>query len=101
MEYTVKHNPARHRFEIDLEGDRALVDYKLFDGGIAFLHTEVPKAFEGRGIAGSLARHVLEFAKANHLKVKPYCPYIKAYIDRHPEYRSLSLFHDAPTESGD
>lgn len=94
MDYTVFHNEARHRFEIALDDATALVDYKLFAGGIAFMHTEVPKAFEGRGIAGTLARHVLDYAKANGLKVKPYCPYIKSYIDKHPEYQSISVFHN-------
>lgn len=94
MEYTVTHDEAANRFEIELEDAKALVEYKTFPGGIAFMHTEVPRAFEGRGIAGQLAKFVLEYAKAHKLKVKPYCPYIKAYIDRHPEYQSISMFHN-------
>lgn len=98
MEHPIVHDTKRHRFVMELDGGRALVTYKLFEGGIAFLHTEVPAAFEGRGIAAQLAHHVLEYAKEHDLKVKPYCPYIKSYIDRHPEYQSLSLFHTPAAE---
>ncbi|MCY1382812.1 GCN5-related N-acetyl-transferase [compost metagenome] len=57
------------------------------------MHTIVPPELEGKGIASTLAKYVLEYAKDNTLKVKPYCPFINAYIDRHPEYQENSLFH--------
>jgi len=94
MDYTVIHNEQDLRFEIHFEGKIALVQYKLFEEGIAFLHTEVPAELEGKGIASTLAKYVLDYAAANELKVKPYCPYINAYIDKHPEYQANSLFHN-------
>ena len=94
MEYTIKKNEQRNRFEIEIEGEVALVDYKLFDGGISFLHTEVPEEFAGKGIASALAKHVLDYAAEHGLKVKPYCTFINSYIDKHPQYQANSLFHN-------
>jgi predicted GNAT family acetyltransferase len=89
MGYEVRDNEAERRFEIALDGKLAFSRYHLSGDSITFLHTEVPKEFEGKGIGSALAKHVLEHAKANNLKVTPMCPFIKAYIDRHPEYQGL------------
>ncbi|MFN3380760.1 MAG: GNAT family N-acetyltransferase, partial [Runella zeae] len=48
--------------------------------------------FEGQGIGSILAKHVLDYAQTHHLKVRPLCPFIKAYIQRHPEYEPL-VYH--------
>ena len=58
-------------------------------GLIIYTHTEVPDALEGRGIGSKLARTVLDYARAAHLAVVPSCPFIRAYIARHPEYQDL------------
>ena len=62
--------------------------------GIEYKHTKVPGALGGRGIAGSLVKTILDDA-AKGLRVKPTCPYVKAYIDKHPEYQDNSVFHNA------
>ncbi len=93
MDYTITHNENRKRFEISADGKTAYVKYDLFDGGIAYMHTIVPSELEGKGIASALAKYVLDYAADNNLKVKPYCPFINAYIDKHPEYQANSLFH--------
>lgn len=94
MEYTVINNEKDKRFEIHLDGKIAFEQYKLFDGGISYIHTEVPAELAGKGLASYIAKYVLDYAEEHHLKVKPYCPYIKAYIDKHPEYQANSLFHN-------
>lgn len=94
MNYDVIHNEKDKRFEIHVDGKIAFEQYKLFDGGIAYMHTEVTLELEGRGIASFLAKYVLDYAEEKHLKVKPFCPYIKAYIDKHPQYQANSLFHN-------
>ncbi|MCW3465530.1 GNAT family N-acetyltransferase [Chitinophaga nivalis] len=86
---TIRNNTDLQQFETTVEGHTALIAYELFPGGIAYVHTEVPEALEGRGIAGQLAKYVLEYARENHLKVKPLCPYVNAYMKRHPEYNDL------------
>jgi len=52
-------------------------------------HTETPVAARGRGIASQLTRGVLEEARSRGLKVVPRCPFVAAYIDRHPDFRDL------------
>ncbi|HMA56205.1 MAG TPA: GNAT family N-acetyltransferase [Pseudolabrys sp.] len=89
MSNSVRDNTALHRFELDADGHVAFSNYKRGDGLLTILHTEVPKALEGRGIGSSLIRGVLDAARAEGLKVKPVCPFAKAYVDRHPEYADL------------
>ncbi|CAL1518390.1 GNAT family N-acetyltransferase [Chitinophaga sp. MM2321] len=89
MELNIQQNTTKHQFETVVEGHTAFVSYTLFPGGIAYTHTEVPAALEGKGIAGQLAKYVLEYARTNQLKVKPLCPYVHAYMKRHPEYNDL------------
>ena len=91
--YTVIDNPAQHRFEIHVDGHTAFEDYALFDGGIAYLHTEVPPALAGRGIASFLIKYILDDAAAKGLKVKPVCPFVRAYIEKHPEYQANTVSH--------
>ena len=52
-------------------------------------HTEVPPAFEGRGIAAALVREALAWARAQGLKVWPLCSYVAVYMRRHPETQDL------------
>ena len=86
----VVNNKQAKRFEVKLEDDVAVVEYQLTGSIITFTHTEVPPAYEGHGIAGKIAKVALEYAKDHNLKVLPLCPYIKAYILRHPEYKSIT-----------
>lgn len=90
-EYTVIDNTESSRFEIREEGHIAFEDYELFEGGIAYTHTEVPPALAGRGIASFLIKYILDDAVAKGLKVKPVCPMVKAYIDKHPEYQAHTV----------
>lgn len=88
---TIRDNPAAHRYETEVDGELAVAYYRLAGTTITFTHTEVPERFEGRGIGGALARFALDDARARGLKVAPRCPFIKAYIDRHPEYQPLVI----------
>lgn len=89
MEYSVKHNKQHHRFEITVKGSTAVLMYKLSTNSIDMQHTIVPEEMEGKGIGSALVKHALEYARHEHLYVKPTCPFIRAYIDRHPEYKDL------------
>jgi len=53
------------------------------------MHTEVPDAIEGRGVGSALARTALNDARANGLTVVPSCPFVSAYIKRHPAYLDI------------
>jgi uncharacterized protein len=85
----VVNNTEAKRFEIKLGDDLAMAEYMLGGGKIIFTHTEVPPAYEGKGIANKLARTALEHARAEGLRVVAMCPFFSLYIRKHPEYRSL------------
>lgn len=85
----VSNNEAASRFESSVDGYTAFLNYKLRGTLLALIHTEVPPELEGRGVGSALARFALEFAKERGLKVLPSCPFVAAYIERHPEYAEL------------
>jgi len=85
----VRNNPAQDRFELNADGGTAAAYYTLSPGVITFTHTEVPPALEGRGIGSKLAHGALEAVRAQGLKVVPECPFIRGYIERHPEFADL------------
>jgi predicted GNAT family acetyltransferase len=85
----VRDNPAESRYEALVDGRLAIAEYMLTGENITFTHTEVPAELEGRGIASQLARYALDDARARGLKVIPLCPFISAYIRRHPEYQDI------------
>jgi uncharacterized protein len=81
----VTHNEAKGQFEIVLGNERAVLQYHRTDDSITLLHTEVPQASRGRGLGNQLIRAALDFAHFNRLKVIPVCPFVKAYLKKHPE----------------
>ena len=85
----VIHNKEKERFEIDLDGKTALIDYSEQNGVLAMTHTEVPPEFEGKGIGSKLVKGALELVKNENKRVRPLCPFVAAYIERHPEYEPL------------
>ncbi len=89
MDGEVRNNEAEQRYELEVEGGPALAAYRLRDGRITFTHTEVPPELEGRGIGSKLVKAALEDARSRGLNVVPACPFVKHYIETHPEFRDL------------
>ena len=85
----VEHDVESSRFIVHRDGHLAELDYQLFSDKIVCTHTGVPRELEGRGVGGSLARVGLEWARARGLRVVPVCPFVAAFIARHPEYVDL------------
>jgi predicted GNAT family acetyltransferase len=82
--------PDRRRFEARIGDELAgFSEYTLGDGTIVFTHTQVDDAFEGRGVGGALARGALDSARERGLAVVPRCPFIRGWIERHPDYADL------------
>ncbi len=81
---SVTHNESAKRFESKLGDSSAFLTYRLSAHAITFLHTEVPPEFEGRGIGGALVRAGLDYANQHGLKVIALCPFVAAYMQRHP-----------------
>jgi uncharacterized protein len=89
MSMEISHDPASGRFSTRLDGHEAELVYRRQDGRLLIDHTGVPGAIGGRGVAGELVRAVLEYARAEGLRVVPLCSYSAEYIRRHPGYADL------------
>lgn len=87
----VINNSAENRFEVRVGQALAVIDYLRKGNFLIFLHTGVPKELENQGIGSLMARTALEYAKTEKLTVLPECPFVRAYIKRHPEYQPLVL----------
>ena len=85
----VTHRPEASRFEARLDDELAVCAYRRQGDTLLMTHTEVPPAFEGRGIAAALVRAALGWARAEGLSVRPLCSYVAVYMRRHPETQDL------------
>jgi predicted GNAT family acetyltransferase len=85
----VNDNKAQQRFELNVEGHIAAAYYEIAGGVLTFTHTEVPKELEGKGIASKLVKGALEQVRAKGFKVIAQCPFVSAYLGKHPEYADL------------
>lgn len=81
-------NASSRRFEIGGESD-AYLQYATSPGLIRLIHTEVPARLEHHGFASELAKAALDYARDEHLRVDPACPFVRSYLERHPEYQPL------------
>jgi hypothetical protein len=81
----VRDDASESRFEIDVEGHRGVLEYHRSGKRLVLIHTEVPHALEGRGIAGRLVRAAVERAQREDLTIVPRCPYARAWLERHPD----------------
>lgn len=82
-------NPALKRFELAAEGHVAGAYYELAGSVITFTHTIVPKELGGKGIGSTLVKSALDQVRARGLKVVAQCPFVAAYIAKHPDYQDL------------
>jgi predicted GNAT family acetyltransferase len=82
-------NRARHRFELEVDGHLATEHYRLDGNVITFEHTEVPPELGGRGVGSRLVQGALHQVRARGLRLIPQCPFVKAWIDKHPDYADL------------
>ncbi len=89
---------AQHRYEARIDGGLAgYLEYQLTDEIAVISHTEVPAAFEGRGVGSALARHALDdIAEHSTRSIIVLCPFVLAWLERHPEYKRLTYGHRPP-----
>ena len=85
----VTNNEEAHRYEVKMDEQLAVLTYERRGNHIIFLHTGVPEALAGHGIASKLASFALEEARSQKLTVVPVCPFVADYIRHHQEYLSL------------
>ena len=89
MTVVVTHNAGRQRFEATVDGQLCVADYQLRGNVMWMMHTGVPSAVGGRGIAAELVRAALAWAEQNDYRVEPSCSYVEVYMRRHPETQKL------------
>jgi predicted GNAT family acetyltransferase len=89
MTTEVRNNAALNRFELEVDGHTAVAYYRPSPGLLTFTHTEVPPELGGRGVGSTLVRGALELARAQGLKVASRCPFVSAYLGKHPEFNDL------------
>ena len=83
-------NEEKKRFELEVENKIAFIEYILTNQNIVFLtHTEVPIALEGKGVGSAIVSKTLQYIKEKGYTLAPLCPFVAAYVKRHPEWKSL------------
>ncbi|MFG1884990.1 GNAT family N-acetyltransferase [Micromonospora sp. NPDC049102] len=91
MSTLVEDNPAKNRFEILV--DDAFAGFTAYvprgKDVLVFTHTQVDPGFQGKGVGGALIRATLDQVRARGARVVPQCPFVAAFIDKHPEYADL------------
>ena len=87
---SVADNPAASRYELRVDGELAgFINYQISGQAISLIHTQVEPGFQGGGLAGRLARYSLDDARKRQLAVLPFCPYVRSWITKHPDYADL------------
>jgi predicted GNAT family acetyltransferase len=88
-EITIDRDDEHRRYELRLDGELAgYAAFRMNPGRITFTHTVVQPEYEGRGLGSRLAEFALDDAVARELTIVPVCPFISAYLQRHPEYEA-------------
>ncbi len=89
MAAPIRDNTALSRFELDAAGVTAFMNYRLAGNVMTLAHTETPIAARGRGLASQLVNGVLDEMRRRGLKIVPRCPFVSAYLAKHPEFGDL------------
>jgi predicted GNAT family acetyltransferase len=90
METTVTENPARHRYEISVDGELAGFTMFTLDGDVAIMpHTKIDPAFAGQGLATTLIAAALDDLRERGVTVVPRCPFVREFVEKHPEYQDI------------
>lgn len=86
----LRRNEDRGRFELEVEGHIAFIEHIITKENIVFLtHTEVPRALEGKGVGSAIVSKTLQWIKEKSYPLAPLCPFVAAYIKRHPEWKEI------------
>jgi uncharacterized protein len=79
------------RFELEHNGHVAYLEYTIAGHVLALIRSEIPDSLRGSGIASTLAQTALDWARDHHMKVDVVCPFVAAYLEKHPEYSNLVM----------
>ena len=98
----MRDDPAGNRYELLIDGVRAGdLHYLPTRGAVVLVHTEITPELEGQGFGGRLIAGALEDLRTRELVIIPVCPFVRSYLERHPEYADLlERSAETPREGG-
>lgn len=86
----IRDAPGRSRYELVVDGEVAgQIVYRERGDALVMVHTDVAPELEGRGLGARLVSGALDDVRARGLKIVPLCPFVRSYVERHPEYAEL------------
>jgi predicted GNAT family acetyltransferase len=88
-ELSLKDNTELNRFELDVDGSTAFLEYKRSRDWLFLNHTEVPEIIGGKGVASAVIQKSFQYAKDNNYKIVPICPFVQSFLKRHPEWNEI------------
>jgi len=88
---TILNNEQNMQFQLFLDDEMAYLEYRMHDGILVLMHTDVPDKLGGKGIASALAGHAFNYARAHNMKVKLYCPFVLTWVKKHPEQMDIVI----------
>jgi len=86
----VTDNREASQFELVLDGQTAVLTYERTPTSLVLVHTEVPPSLRGRHLADALAKAAIDAAHAEGLQIVVVCPFVKAYLRKHPNRDTTS-----------
>jgi hypothetical protein len=86
---SIQHDQKEERFSKSLKEGEAYLNYRNEGKLLDLYSTYVPDNARGKGVAGELVEAALAYARENAYQIRPSCPYVAAYIERHPEHEDL------------
>jgi predicted GNAT family acetyltransferase len=90
MDATVRENVEEHRFELPIaDGVFAAAYYRVDNGNVVLIHTEVPTEYSGQGFASRLAEGTFELLRKSGRKAVLRCPFMVRYFAKHPEFAEV------------
>lgn len=91
MEIKIQHDQNTKQFFVDIDGKIAKLNYKVLPDNktLDYYSTFVPPELRGQKLADRITLFALDYARQNHYKIIPTCPFVKTLLTRHPEYQDL------------
>ena len=87
----IVHEKEAARFVAKLEAGEAELTY-IDDAGkrvLNLIHTYVPEEARGGGLASELVEYAIDYARANDYRIRATCPYVRKWVDEHPEVAEM------------
>lgn len=90
MDNQLFRNDEKKRFELEVEGHTAFIEFIIDKDNVMYLtHTEVPNALGGKGVGKSIVEKTLNYIKDNGYTLAPLCPFVAAYLKRNPDWKPI------------